>query len=361
MRIVTIDELVSEKILPFDLFNEAGEKIFNAGEVLTPGKLLQLRYVSVMYRENFEGEEDEETSEEDSIEDVYEDELFQEEVIEEEQKSSIVIKPQEKIIIEKEPLTVQKPQIQEHLRDKRVNENSSIPNDVQLEIKAFCQKAMDDISSKDLESNSKLLLEAKEKIVKDVLPKIEQLEYKSQMKLIGEYDSVHSANVSILAALLATKLDMTEAEINDVTLAAMFHDVGKTRIPIDVLKKSNPSTAEVKLIKLHSQMGYKILKREMNMPEAICRVALEHHENNDGSGYPYGVSGDFISVYTQIVSVCNFYDSLTSDKGPVQVKNPKEAIKLMLEIGGKYFMPKVLYTFVHMSNFNDQTPIENLY
>jgi HD-GYP domain-containing protein (c-di-GMP phosphodiesterase class II) len=179
--------------------------------------------------------------------------------------------------------------------------------------------------------------------------------------LIGEYDSVHNANVSILSALLAAKLDMTEAEINDVALAAMFHDIGKTRIPVDVLKKTNPSTAEVKLIKLHSQMGYKILKREMNMPEAICRVALEHHENNDGSGYPYGVSGDFISVYTQIVSVCNFYDSLTSDRGPVQVKNPKEAVKLMLEMGGKYFMPKVLYTFVHMSNFNDQTPIENLY
>ena len=100
-------------------------------------------------------------------------------------------------------------------------------------------------------------------------------------------------------------------------------------------------------------MGYKILKYEMGLPEDICLVALEHHENNDGSGYPFKLSGEQISKLTRVVGLCSFFDDLTSNRTVHKVKNTKEALRIMLEVGTKKFFPELLYQFVNMFNYND--------
>ena len=91
----------------------------------------------------------------------------------------------------------------------------------------------------------------------------------------------------------------------------------------------------------------------MGLPEEICLVALEHHENNDGSGYPFKLSGEQISELTRVVSLCSFFDDLTSNRTPYKVKNTKEALRVMLEVGTKKFLPELLYQFVNMYNYND--------
>ncbi|MFA6990337.1 MAG: HD domain-containing phosphohydrolase [Candidatus Gastranaerophilaceae bacterium] len=165
---------------------------------------------------------------------------------------------------------------------------------------------------------------------------------------------------SYLSTVLAQKLGFNQDEISEITLAGLLHDIGKTRLSKEVLNSTNLNPKNQKLYQLHSQVGYKILKNEMDMPENICKVALEHHEKNDGSGYPYGISGDLISRMTQIVSVCDLYDALVSGKASIKITTPKDAIKKIIEAGSSSFSPDILYTFVHMTSFNDNIPIEDL-
>jgi HD-GYP domain-containing protein (c-di-GMP phosphodiesterase class II) len=163
----------------------------------------------------------------------------------------------------------------------------------------------------------------------------------------------------MLSAVLADKLKISQKIIQEKTLAAMLHDIGKIRLPKQVLEKTALSQSETKLIQLHPRLGYKIIREELNLSENIARVALQHHERGDGSGYPYGLSGEKIAFESHIVMVCNIYDDLTSGKSPIKVRNSKEAIKLLLEIGSKWFRTDVLYTFVHMTNYNDDSVIYN--
>jgi len=126
-----------------------------------------------------------------------------------------------------------------------------------------------------------------------------------------------------------------------------------TEIAKEILEKTSLSQQDNKLFQKHTHMGYKILKYEMGLPEDICLVALEHHENNDGSGYPFKLSGEQISKLTRVVGLCSFFDDLTSNRTVHKVKNTKEALRIMLEVGTKKFFPELLYQFVNMFNYND--------
>jgi len=119
------------------------------------------------------------------------------------------------------------------------------------------------------------------------------------------------------------------------------------------MEKTTLSQQDNKIYATHTQIGYKILKNEMKLPEEICLVALEHHENNDGSGYPFKLSGEQISPLARIVGLCSFFDDLTSNRTSYKIKNTKEALRVMLEVGSRRFFPQILYQFVNMFNYND--------
>ena len=114
------------------------------------------------------------------------------------------------------------------------------------------------------------------------------------------------------------------------------------------------------MLQLHTNIGYKMLSQEMKMPENIALIALEHHENNDGSGYPMGKSGDLISKESKIVHVCNYFDNLSFNRTPYLVKNSKDAVRTMLKLGTKFFMPEALYTFINMFSYNDTENFEDM-
>lgn len=328
MQAVSVDELINHKILPYNLFNESGDKIMLVGDVLTPGKLLQLRYLSVIFRDG-----DTETNPPEDTE----------------------IEPLQKVE-EKE----EKPAEISNVQDKIVNIKSEVPAYAQVNLKTLYNQALNSVKEKANEQSVELFKDIRNKVLEDILPVIHKINHKSQLKMIGEYDVYHGLNVSILSTVLAKKLGFSREAISEVALASLLHDIGKTRLSKEVLDFADLNAKNLKLFQMHPQIGYKILKNEMNMPETICKVALEHHEKNDGSGYPYGISGGMISQIAQIVSVCNFYDVLISGKGTTYIKTPKEAVKHIMEAGTACFSPDILYTFVHMTNFNDTTPVEEL-
>ena len=376
MQLVSVNELADQKIFSVDLYNEDGEKLFSAGEIITPGKLMQLRSLNAVYSK-VDGEEEKKTLKS-AGEDT--DDLS---IQEKENKPSDTLKTgtkkQESLPeAEEEDETFSKDEfsteedddddvsdnvleieIDEQLFNKQINLYSIITPENQIKMKKSFKRAMNDFKRKTSVKKVDLFLKTRDLILETIIPVLDTMIYKSQLKIIGEYDDVHGLNVAIMAAALTIKMKMTESEVNDIVLAALLHDIGKTRIDESILKKTNLSTQDVNLLNLHTQIGYKILHKDFHLSEPICKVALEHHENNDGSGYPYGISGDLIGLPSQIVNICNFYDNLTSERLNYPVKNTKDALKIILEIGSKNFLSGILYTFINMTNYNDSRPFKS--
>ncbi|QYJ80199.1 HD-GYP domain-containing protein [Shewanella acanthi] len=121
----------------------------------------------------------------------------------------------------------------------------------------------------------------------------------------------HSLNVSILAMLLAKEFGWNRSEIELIGLSALFHDVGKLKIPSQILKKTTAWTApELNFIKQHSLLSVELLKLAENFPQEALRIITQHHEFLDGSGYPKGLSEQELDKVSQLLAVVNEYDSL---------------------------------------------------
>lgn len=374
MQLVSINELADQKIFSVDLYNEDGEKLFSAGEIITPGKLMQLRSLDAVYSK-VDGEDEKENVKSDAgntdnlpfqkKDDKSLDSKKQEEVLEAEEEEDETFSKDEFSTEEEEDDdddvsdNVLEIEIDEQLFNKQINLYSIITPENQIKMKKSFKRAMNDFKRKTSVKKVDLFLKTRDLILETIIPVLDTMIYKSQLKIIGEYDDVHGLNVAIMAAALTIKMKMTESEVNDIVLAALLHDIGKTRIDESILKKTNLSTQDVNLLNLHTQIGYKILHKDFHLSEPICKVALEHHENNDGSGYPYGISGDLIGLPSQIVNICNFYDNLTSERLNYPVKNTKDALKIILEIGSKNFLSGILYTFINMTNYNDSRPFKS--
>jgi putative nucleotidyltransferase with HDIG domain len=329
LKQIRIEDLIEHQALPYNIYNEHGERIFEAGKILTPGKLLQLRYFSSIYMN--EDEKDQSLS---SI-------------------ATRDIKEKEKKLTEKDYWS------DFFKEDFKINSASMIEVQEQLGIKKTYQQALSSYVLHDM-TNQEIFIESRDRIIEVILPLVDTVVYRSQVQLMGGYYQTHSLNVTILAIILASKMKLKENAINDVALAALMHDVGKTKIEKNILMKQSLTPKEQKVLQLHPQIGYKLLKNDFGFPEPVCRAVLEHHENHDGSGYPYGISDNQISLFSQIINICNYYDNLISGRIRAGIRNTKDALKVILEIGSKNFSSQVLYTFVNMSSYNDTTPFKDM-
>lgn len=361
MKIVTTEELINHKILPYNIYSEFGEKLFAAGEVLTPGKLLQLRHMDTLYRDD------------EAKTDILPEPVAKVEVPQKAPEPPKVTEPPKvpearKIIVEtfdmkpsgisRNKLSVDDIDIVNYRGP--VNKNSTIDPQTQLKIKAFLNQIMEMMEERPPMEMLGMFANIRDKIVLDIISDNDAVVMSSQLRLLGEYNKCHAINTAILSGAVAKKMDLSENMINDIVLAALLHDIGKTRIPQELLTKTSLSVQEQNAIQDHTRIGYKILKLEMKLPENIARVALDHHECNDGSGYPAGKSGERINLETHIVNVCNFFDDLTSNRTRYNIKNTKEAVRVLLGCGTKRFSAEALYTFVHMFSYNDTTNFEEM-
>ncbi len=375
MKIVTTEELINYKILPFNIYTEFGEKVFSSGEILTPGKLLQLKQLSIIYRDDDNSLEVDQnaTDEYDSegyVEESYTkternnestdiDAIFEEYTKIAKEKNKVVevfdmspnqVLKSNTIVDEISILNYKGP----------VNKKSKIDPQNQIKLKAFYHETISGISSRSYAETANLFLNIRDKILQDIIYRSNSVVYSSQVKLIGEYQKCHALNVAILAGIITQKMGMNETMISDAVLAGLLHDIGKIKIDPDIVNKQNPSPSEQQTLQYHTSIGYKILKEDLEMPENIALVALEHHENNDGSGYPMNKSGDLISKESQIIHICNYFDNLCFNRTKLLVKNTKDAVRHLLEMGTKNFMPEALYTFIHMFSYNDTTSFEDM-
>lgn len=164
-----------------------------------------------------------------------------------------------------------------------------------------------------------------------------------------QYDDatyVHCMNVALICNMFARWLRMSEEEIKLATISGLLHDVGKTKIPDEIIKKPGKLTDdEFDVIKTHPQAGYRILKNS-KLPIPVLDAVVMHHERCDGSGYPMGSTGPKISTYAKLVAIADVYDAMTSARvyrGPLC---PFQAIAMFENEGLNKYEPRFILTFL---------------
>jgi HD-GYP domain-containing protein (c-di-GMP phosphodiesterase class II) len=160
------------------------------------------------------------------------------------------------------------------------------------------------------------------------------------------YTVTHITNVAVLSMALASALGFSPAFVRDAGTAALLHDVGKLKVPPDVLSSPTKLTeAQLVLMKRHPEDGARMLMGAGGLPDLAPIVAFEHHLLYDGGGYPAVPAGWKSHVASEITHVADVYDALRSDR-PYRAGLPAEtAAQMMNADAGRVFEPHVLRVF----------------
>lgn len=137
----------------------------------------------------------------------------------------------------------------------------------------------------------------------------------SKVHMVDGYTLNHSVQVSMISALIGQWLELSVNDQFALAYAGLVHDVGKSKIPVQILNKPSKLThEEYEAVKKHAEYGYDQIKGLPQINEEIRTAVLQHHEKIDGSGYPLKLSGDDIHFYAQIICVADIYAAMTTDR-----------------------------------------------
>ncbi|MFV0344431.1 MAG: HD-GYP domain-containing protein [Anaerocolumna sp.] len=169
----------------------------------------------------------------------------------------------------------------------------------------------------------------------------------------------HGILVSKLAFHLAKEMDLPKEFCYAMAEAGLLHDIGKLKLGKYLYgrKKNALIVEEMKYIRMHSTLGYNILKK-FNYSEDVCEGVHHHHENYDGSGYPHNIKGESIPLGARILRICDVYATLISDRRNRIAFDQETAIKLMIE-EIKNFDMKIFLIFVTTVNKEEYKDIES--
>jgi len=157
----------------------------------------------------------------------------------------------------------------------------------------------------------------------------------------------HNHRISEYARLVGARMGLSPDECDLLFHGAALHDVGKIAIPDDILRKAGPLTSEEReVMQAHVLLGAEILADSISPEIEVAQtIALSHHENWDGSGYPYGLRGPQIPLEGRIVSVCDVFDALASLRPYKDAWLPHAALEEIRRLSGTKFDPHVVEAF----------------
>jgi putative two-component system response regulator len=179
-------------------------------------------------------------------------------------------------------------------------------------------------------------------------------------ELKSKETGMHLKRVSKICSKLASYLGRSEEEIEMIEMAAILHDIGKVGIPDHILNKPGSlDDKEWEEMKTHSELGYEILsKSDFAMMRYASKIALEHHERWDGSGYPRGLKEEEISFVGRIVSVADVFDSLLDIRVYKNAWSIEEVKEYFEKMNGVQFDPQI--TTILLENFDEFITIRKL-
>ncbi len=189
------------------------------------------------------------------------------------------------------------------------------------------------------------------KIVDELLCVEDAIINLQDLKTSDNYTFYHSANVCVLSTITGVSLGFNKEKLKQLALGAILHDIGKVKIPNEVLNKPSKLTPEeYEIIKQHSRHGYEILKKSMELSTYASYIALTHHERYNGTGYPLGLKGDEIHEFSRIVAIADVYDAMTSDRVYKKRSNINDTVEYLVGMGHHQFDYEIVRNFIeHIS------------
>ncbi|WP_297418033.1 HD-GYP domain-containing protein [Clostridium sp.] len=189
------------------------------------------------------------------------------------------------------------------------------------------------------------------KISKSVIRYLEEpgviIECLNSLKNADEYTYTHCINVAIYSMLIAKWMNLSLESIQEVIQSALLHDIGKTRIPNEILNKPGKLTSEeFNEIKKHTTWGYYLINQYSNLNNNIKNAILMHHEKIDGSGYPLGITDKEIVLGAKIISVADTFDAMTSNRVYKKGTTPFKAFLMFMTEGVKYYDTSAIFALL---------------
>lgn len=159
------------------------------------------------------------------------------------------------------------------------------------------------------------ITEATSMLIEEILSRPDVLVSLNDIGTTDDSTLVHSVNTTVFSLLLGQRMNLSYAELKSIAEGTVLHDIGKTMINPQILYKSGRlNIEEFDVVKQHTILGYELLKKNPILSELSRIISLQHHERLDGSGYPYGLSGNEINISSKIVAIADMYDALTAER-----------------------------------------------
>ncbi|WP_171697603.1 HD-GYP domain-containing protein [Methylomonas sp. BW4-1] len=177
----------------------------------------------------------------------------------------------------------------------------------------------------------------------------------TQIKDQDQYTAQHSMNVCILSILLGRELNFSMEDLNKVGFCGLMHDVGKMKVPLEILNKPGSlEDYEMDIMRKHTLYGRNVLMSARNVYPGAVDVAYDHHEHLAGTGYPRGLNKTTLSIFTKLVAVVDTYDAITSDRVYQRGKPHLMALGILVKGMGQQFEANYVTQFINCIGFYPQ-------
>ena len=170
----------------------------------------------------------------------------------------------------------------------------------------------------------------------------------ASVEMRDPYTAGHQERVAQLAVAIAAELGLDTDEIDQISLAARIHDIGKLSVPAELLTRPGRlSATEMAVVRMHSQAGFDMLEK-VHFPHHVAEMVLQHHERSDGSGYPYGLRGPQIALGSRIIAVADVVESMASTRPYRSALGVDRALDEIRRGAGTRFDPDVVEACVRL-------------
>ncbi len=231
-------------------------------------------------------------------------------------------------------------------RQRPLREELILANNIKKEAVNVIQQSMNAVQEgKPLETEGAFHLI--EKMEDSVSRNKDALVLLTRIRKKDEYTLMHSISVGAHVLNFCNFCKIPKEQTMNLAIGALFHDIGKTKIPLTILNKPGKlENFEYEIIKKHSEYSAQVMKDAEGLPEEAYDMGLHHHERFDGSGYPHGLKGDEISFGSQIAAICDVYDAITSARCYKAGMDSVLGLRKLYEWSNFHFNKELTYKFI---------------
>jgi len=237
--------------------------------------------------------------------------------------------------IKEEVLQIKEKTVQQETEQKPILSAEEVYSYCIFSIKSLFKE----LNSNKINISTSQILDSVKKIVENISKNADELILYASYTTVDSYIYSHSVNTAIYTAFVASDLNFSSSDLEEITLCALLHDIGMARI-LNIISKSEKITQEeYEEVKKHPEYT-KIELSKINLPrslkELLEKVILQIHERIDGSGYPHGTSGERIDFYSKIIAIADVYEAMTHPRPWKERIIPYEAITSIVKQADKF-------------------------